>query len=75
MTLSLTDALLGCKLTIDTVDGKINIELKPGVNEGDELVLKHKGVPLFQPPDNYDEELLRGDHIVRFKVQIPTELT
>jgi molecular chaperone DnaJ len=45
--LSLTDALLGCKITIDSIDGKISIEVKPGVNDGDQIVMKHKGVPMF----------------------------
>jgi molecular chaperone DnaJ len=27
ITLSLSEAILGCKLTVETVDGKINIEL------------------------------------------------
>lgn len=75
MPLSLTDALLGNKITIDTIDGKLNIEVPPGVNDGDELLLKHKGVPLFETPDNYEEDLLRGDHIIHFNVRIPKELT
>ena len=28
-------------------------------------------MPPFMPPENYDVNLLRGDHIVRFNVIIP----
>ena len=35
------------------------------------MVLKHYGVPEFDPPENYDPTLLRGDHIVVFKVRLP----
>jgi hypothetical protein len=37
-------------------------------------VLKHWGVPEFNPPDEvdiYDLTQLRGDHIVKFKVLLP----
>ena len=29
------------------------------------------GVYEFNPPENYDEESLRGDHILHFKVHLP----
>ena len=35
------------------------------------MVLKHYGVPEFDPPENYDPISLRGDHIVLFKVRLP----
>jgi DnaJ-class molecular chaperone len=50
------------------------LEIKPGTNTGSELFLKHYGMPPFQPPENYDVNLLRGDHIIKFKVVIPTNM-
>ena len=35
------------------------------------MVLKHLGMPEFNPPDDYDETQLRGDHIVTFQVVMP----
>lgn len=35
------------------------------------MVLKHYGVPEFDPPENYDPVLLRGNHIIVFKVRLP----
>lgn len=62
---------MGIELTISTVHGPLNIKVSPGTSTGDKMVLKHYGVPEFDPPDNYDPLLLRGDHIVVFKVKLP----
>ena len=53
--LTLSEAILGAKMTISTVHGPLNIQVEPGVSTGDQMVLKHYGVPEFEPPDNYDE--------------------
>ena len=72
--LTLAEALLGTKITISTVHGPLNIEIDAGTSTGDEIVLKHKGVPRFgQQESNEDPELLRGDHIVVFKVLLPSK--
>ncbi|CDW82025.1 chaperone protein [Stylonychia lemnae] len=73
--LNLSQAILGCKLTIETLEGKINIEVNPGVINGQEMILKNLGIQPFHPPDNYDINSLRGDHIIRFRVQLPSKLT
>jgi DnaJ-class molecular chaperone len=62
---------LGCKITIATVHGPLNISVQPGTSSDDTIVLKHWGVPEFNPPDNYDEKELQGDHILTFKVLLP----
>ena len=73
--ISITEAVLGCKVTIETIEGKISIDVKPGTSSGQEFVLRHHGMPPFHPPDNYDVNQLRGDHIVRFKVVIPSTMS
>ena len=71
--ITLAEAILGTKLTISTVDGPLNIETKPGTSTGETMVLKHHGVPEFDPPENYDPKELRGDHIIIFKVRLPDD--
>ena len=71
--LTLAEAILGTDLTISTVHGPLNIRVDPGTCTGQKMTLKHYGVPEFDPPENYDPELLRGDHIVVFKVRLPSE--
>ena len=69
--LNLSEAILGCSITISTVHGPINIKVEPGRCTGDEMVLRNFGAPEFNPSEEYDEESLSGDHIVTFKVIIP----
>ena len=69
--MSLSEALKGGTATISTVHGPVNISYEPGTCTGDKKVLKHWGVPEFDPPDNYDPVQLRGDHVVTFKVVLP----
>lgn len=45
--LSLTEAILGSNITVDTLEGKVNLEVKPGTNSGAEFVMKHHGMPPF----------------------------
>ena len=73
--LSLTQAILGCTVTVDTLDGKMNVEVSPGVSDGEELTLKNLGVQPFHTPENYDVNSLRGDHIIRIKVIMPKALS
>lgn len=73
--ISITEAILGCKITLETLDGKITVDVKAGTNTGEELVLKHFGMTPFHPPDNYDVNTLRGDHILRFKVVMPSNMS
>ena len=53
--LTMTEAILGATITIATVHGPLNIKVEPGVCSGDTMVLKHYGVPEFEPPEHYDE--------------------
>lgn len=71
--MTLSEALLGSQITVQTICGPTTITIEAGVSSGDTMVLKHYGVPEFNPPDNYDPELLRGDHIITFKVDLPPE--
>ena len=32
-------------------------------------------MPPFQPPENYNVNLLRGDHVIKFKVVIPSNMS
>ena len=56
VSLTLSEALLGCPMTIQTVHGPLNIQVAAGVCSDDTLVLKQWGVPEFNPGEmeNYD---------------------
>lgn len=54
--ITLVEALVGAKLTIQTIDGPLTIQTAAGVTTGDKMTLKHYGVPEFNPPENYDPQ-------------------
>ena len=62
-------AALGGEIVIDTVDGKVIYEVKPGTQTDTRIRLKGKGVPSLRNKD------LRGDHYVTLVVQVPDKLS
>lgn len=57
-------ALLGGKVRVPTLDGDVDMRVAPGTQQGEEFVLKGKGVtPVFGGG--------KGDMFVTFTVQIP----
>ncbi|HSX23431.1 MAG TPA: molecular chaperone DnaJ [Gaiellaceae bacterium] len=70
--ISFFQAALGGEVEIDTLDegceGAVLLELRSGTQSGDEIVRRGQGVP-------HVGEHGRGDHIVRFVVEVPRKLT
>ena len=62
-------ATLGGDVVIDTVDGKVIYEVKPGTQTDTRVRLKGKGVPSLRNKD------IRGDHYVTLVVQVPDKLS
>lgn len=67
--LSFAIAALGGEIFIDTVDGKVVYEVKPGTQTDTRVRLKGKGVPSTRYKD------VRGDHYVTLVVQTPDKLS
>ena len=59
-----TDAMLGANITVPTVDGEAHVELRSGIQSGDQVVLRGKGFPALQGRG-------RGDQRVVVEVRIP----
>ncbi len=66
--ISFTQAALGTKVEVATLDGAEGIKVPPGTQPGTIFRLKGKGIPHLRGPG-------RGDQFVRVKVTIPTSLT
>lgn len=62
-------AALGGEIYIDTVDGKVIYDVKPGTQTDTKVRLKGKGVPSWRNKD------VRGDHYVTLVVQVPDKLS
>jgi molecular chaperone DnaJ len=62
--LKLTDAILGAKISVPTLDGEREVEIPNGAQDGDQIKLKGHGI--------YGSG--RGDQIIKIKIQIPKKI-
>ena len=62
---SATEAALGAKIEVPTIDGRALLKIPPGTQSGQKLRLREKGVP------SATKEGMRGDEIVEIKVTVP----
>ena len=66
--LTMTEAALGTRASVPTLDGEVELELEPGTQPGAVEVLKGRGMPVLQG-------FGRGDHRVLVNVAVPRHLT
>jgi molecular chaperone DnaJ len=62
---SATEAALGAKIEVPTIDGRTLLKIPPGTQCGQKLRLREKGVP------SATKESARGDEIVEIKLTVP----
>jgi curved DNA-binding protein len=67
--LDLYTAVLGGEITVDTLDGKVKLKVKPETQNGTVMRLKGKGFPVYKKED------AAGDLYITFSIKIPTHLT
>jgi molecular chaperone DnaJ len=67
--LSIVQAALGTRVTIPTIEGEEEIEVKAGTQPGAEIRLRGRGVPHLRRPGN------RGDLHVMVQVVVPAKLS
>jgi curved DNA-binding protein len=61
-------ALLGGEIAVDTLDGPVNVKIKPETPNGTKMRLRGKGYPAFE------EKGPRGDFLVIIQVVLPCDL-
>ncbi|MDQ3867652.1 MAG: J domain-containing protein [Actinomycetota bacterium] len=66
--LTMTEAALGARISVATLDGDVELEFKPGTQPGEIHVLRGKGLPVLQG-------FGRGDQRVLVNVAIPRQLS
>ena len=69
--ISMYQAALGCKATVDTLEGTSELELEPGVQPGDTVLLRGRGIPRL----GGGARGRRGDHHVHVEVVVPEDLS
>lgn len=69
VTISYLDAILGAVVKVKTVEGPSELQIPPGTQPGDVLVLAKKGAPKLNRPS------IRGDHLFTVKVTVPKRVS
>ena len=63
--ITVTEASLGAKVEVPTIDGRAQVRIPPGTDSGKKLRLREKGAPSARHPGK------RGDQIVEVQVVVP----
>ncbi len=63
--ITVSEATLGAKIEVPTMDGRALLRIPPGTNSGQKFRLREKGVPLARNPGH------RGDQYVEVQVVVP----
>jgi molecular chaperone DnaJ len=64
----MTQAALGARVHVETLEGSEEIEIPPGTQSGETMVLRGRGIPQLRGHR-------RGNFVVRVAVDTPTQLT
>ena len=64
----MTEAALGARITVPTLDGDTELEFEPGTQPGELHVLDRRGMPILHRSG-------RGDHRILVNVTVPRRLT
>jgi len=71
--ISITQAIFGGSVEIDTIHGKRTMQIHPGTQHSNQISIKGAGMAILGKQNNAKEE--RGDHIVTFNIEVPKSLT
>ena len=63
--ITVTEASLGAKVEVPTIDGRSQVRIPPGTNCGKKLRLREKGAPSVRHPGK------RGDQIIEVQIVVP----
>lgn len=63
--ISISEAALGAKIEVPTIDGRAQLKVPPGTQSGQKLRMREKGVP------SATKDGVRGDEIVEVKIVVP----
>jgi len=66
--ISFAQAVLGDKIEVETVDGKVKMKIPDGTQSGELFRIRDKGAPILGRRG-------RGDHLVKIIVEIPKKLS
>lgn len=68
--ITVSEAILGATLDVETIRGQIKVSMPPGIQNGDTKKIIQYGINKLPPLHKQ-----RGHHFVQFEVEIPKSLT
>jgi len=68
-TIDLYTAVLGGEINIETLKGKVKVQVAPGTQFGTKIRLKGKGFPVYKKEGQY------GDLYITYEIKLPSSLT
>ncbi len=71
ISINIAQATLGDRISVDTVDGQVELSVPPGTQTGKVFRLRGKGIPRLRSDGSHSG---RGDQLVVVQVATPTEL-
>ncbi len=69
--ISFTQAALGAKIDVPTLDGMVNMQIEPSTQTGAIFRLRGKGIPHLRA----EKGDRRGDQLVRVRIEVPKKLS
>lgn len=69
VTIDLYTAILGGEVVVNTFDGKVKLNVKPGIQNGVKVKLKGKGFPVYKKEGEF------GDLLISYEINIPENLS
>ena len=67
--LDLYTSILGGEIKVDTFNGQVKLNIKPGTKNESKVKLKGKGFPVYKKEGSF------GDLIITYHIKIPTNLS
>ncbi len=66
--ISFSQAVLGDKIDIETIEGEMSMKVTPGTQSGDVFKIRNKGI-------NREDRFGRGSHLVEIRIKTPENLS
>jgi len=70
----ISQAVLGGEIEVETIHGLVKLKIPSGTSDGQEILLKGKGVSTISNNIRFNRGGQRGDQIIRIRIKIPKHL-
>ncbi len=72
--ISISQAVLGGKIEVETINGPVKLKIPSGTSDGQEIRLKGRGISMVSGNIGFNISGQKGDQIIRVRIKIPKHL-